>query len=140
LIENLGVVDVPPDPEMKYSELPGVRAVFHRFPSANTRSIEQFYKKYTDLKQAWESQKESAGLRGSLIAELPGGRKFIPPPPAQLKYYERTAKTLTVLRKVANNIYNSRALTPKQKREQLDNVYVNMMNAARTALGKGKIK
>lgn len=84
--------------------------------------------------------KEAAGIRGTLITKLPGVRKVLPKPPAQLQYYEQAATTLSLLRKLANSVYKSRALSPEEKRERLDNIYMNMINVARTALQKGKIK
>jgi len=131
LIKHFGIVDAPPDPKMTLADIPGIRAFVARFPSANTKSIEDFYKKYNELNRKWESAKERAGIRGY-------GIKTATPP--NLLYYRKVAKTLSVLRKQADIIYNSKDLSPEKKREMLDNIYLSMINVARAALGKKEIK
>lgn len=139
LIEELGVVEVPPDTEMKLNDLPGIRAFRVRFPSGNTRSIEQFYTKYIAAKQKWESDKERKGLRGKgLKIEKPMG--LLMGMPKELIQYEMGAKVLTLLRKSANMVYESKTMTPKEKTESLNGIYLNMTNVARAALQKKKIK
>ena len=130
LIETLGIVKAPPDPSMTLADIPGIRAFVGRFPSANTRSIETFYEKYTALSRKWESQKQRAGLRGS-------GLKV--GAPDQLVEYGKSAKALSVLRKMADQVYQSKDLAPDKKQEALNNIYFGMMNIARTALGKTPI-
>ena len=139
LIEELGVVEVPPDTEMKLSDLPGIRAFRVRFPSGNTRSIEQFYTKYIAAKQKWESDKERKGLRGKgLKIDKPTGVAL--GMSVELIKYEMGAKVLTLLRKSANMVYESKTMTPKEKTESLNGIYLNMINVARAALQKKKIK
>lgn len=93
LIKTLGVVDTPPDPEMTLSDIPGIRGFVARFPSANTRRIETFYRQYTDLSRKWESEKQRLGVRGTgvRVETLP-----------KLQGYRKVAKTLSLLRKIAD--------------------------------------
>jgi len=131
LIKHFGIVDTPPDPKMTLADIPGIKAFITRFPSANTKSIEDFYKKYNELNRKWESAKEKAGIRGYEI-------KTATPP--NLLYYRKVAKTLSTLRKQSDIIYNSKNISPEEKREMLDNIYLSMINVARAALGKKEIK
>ncbi|MCD6320373.1 MAG: hypothetical protein J7M03_06800, partial [Candidatus Desulfofervidaceae bacterium] len=131
LIEQFGIVDTPPEPKMTLADIPGIRAFVARFPSANTKSIEDFYKKYNELNRKWESTKERAGIRGYGIKTAT---------PQNLLYYRKVAKTLSTLRKQADIIYNSKNISPEKKREMLDNIYLSMINVARAALGKKEIK
>jgi len=139
LIEELGVVEIPPDTEMKLSDLPGIRAFRVRFPSGNTRSIEQFYTKYINAKRKWESDKERKGVRGKgiKINKAMGVAMGMSP---ELVKFEMSAKVLTLLRKSANMIYKNKTMTPKEKTERLNGIYLNMINVARAALQKKKIK
>jgi len=130
LIEHFKIIDVPPDPKMTLADIPGIRAFIARFPSANTKSIEDFYKEYNELNRKWESAKERAGIRGY------GIKTAIP---QKLLRYRAAAKALSILRKKADIIYNSKKLNADEKREMLDNIYLSMINVARAALNKEKI-
>jgi len=130
MIERLGIIDVPPEPSMTISDIPGIRAFSGRFPTANTRSIENFYKRYTKLKRKWESTKERAGLRGYGIEVSK---------PQRLIEDEAIAKALSVKRKVIKQIYKNEHLNPEEKRKLLNDNYWDMINLARFALGKSLI-
>lgn len=131
LIKSLGIIDTPPEPKMTLNDIPGIKSFTSRFPSSNTRSIETFYKKYYDMRTKWESTKERAGVRGK---NLTVGS------PAKLKEYRKSAKALSVLRKMASEIYESETVDPETKKETLDNIYFAMMNVARAALNKDLIR
>jgi len=130
MLDKLGVVDVPSDPSMTISDIPGIRAFSGRFPTANTRSIETFYKRYTKTKRRWESAKERAGIRG-LGIEVPKPQRLIDD--------EAVAKALSVKRKVIKQIYKNEKLGPEEKRKLLNDSYWDMINLARFALGKSLI-
>ncbi len=131
LIEGLGIVDTPPEPKMKIGDLPMFRAFISRFPSSSSRSIETFYKKYTEMNRQWESSKERIGIRGT-------GTTIASPP--KLKAYRKTAKALSTLRKMASTIYEAEDVSREEKRESLDNIYIAMINVARAALEKESLK
>jgi hypothetical protein len=131
IVRELGMIDVRPEPSMKLEDVPGIRAFMQRMPSANTRSIEQFYDQYLEAKTEWESKKEKADLRGLHLKIQP---------PADLQYMEQAAKALSVQRKVVDLIWRNKTMEPDQKRELMDNAYMNMVNISRAALGKKIIK
>jgi hypothetical protein len=131
ILTRAGVVDVPPDPSMTLSDIPGIRAFASRFPSANTKSVEMFYKRYTEAQRKWESAKQRAGVRG-LGIEIPQ--------PIQLQQYRAVAKMLSWQRKAIQGVYKAENMTPAQKREALDRYYSLMINTARAALGKKQIR
>jgi len=122
LLKTTGVIDVPEEPAATVSDMPGIRAVFARYPSANTQSIERFYDKYNDLKRGFESGKERAGIRGAGIKGTGFGSVY----PKE----EATAKTLSLLRKMAKKTYEA-DIDGAEKTKLLNNYYVAMMNAAR---------
>jgi hypothetical protein len=122
LLKTTGAIDVPEEPAATVSDMPGIRAVFARYPSANTQSIERFYDKYNDLKRGFESGKERAGIRGAGIKGTGFGSVY----PKE----EATAKTLSLLRKMAKKTYEA-DIDGEEKTKLLNNYYVAMMNAAR---------
>ena len=78
----------------------------------------------------WESQKQRVGVRGTGVQV---------DAPQQLKDYRTAAKALSTLWKIADQVYKSEEMNPKAKREALDNIYVSMMNVARSALTRKPI-
>jgi hypothetical protein len=131
LIEKLGVTDLPPEPSYGMSEIPGLRAFFSRFPTANSKSLEQFYREYNRLEKVFNTQKKKAGLRGWGV-EVPPGEK--------LANFRTAAKALNLQRKLIDITYKDRDLKPKQKRELLNYYYMGLINTARAALKKPQIK
>jgi hypothetical protein len=132
LLKTFGVVKTPPDPAMTLSDIPGARAFTARFPSSSSRSIEQFYSGYTKEKQKWESAKEVAGIRGAGIEEINKQNET-------LTQMEAVASVLSLLRKVSDSIYKDVNLTPKAKRDALDNNFYAMITLARGYYGKPPI-
>lgn len=125
------VYDVPPRPKITLERLPGLKGFMHRFPSANTRSIERFYSLYTKEKREWETKKERAGVRGY-------GIKI--EQPDKLKEYEATAKALSMLRKLAGATYDNKNMNPELKKGMMDKYYLMMINVSRVSLGLKIIK
>lgn len=133
MLKTFGAVKIPPEPTMTLSDIPGIRAFAVRFPSANTRNIEQFYKKYSDLNRKYEDTREMAGIRGKskIVPSLRVEEK-----PSLLVQYELTAKALSILREFADITYENKTMTPEKKREALDRIYYKMINVARRTLNK----
>lgn len=134
LIKEFKIVDAPPDPSMTASDIPGLRGFTQRFPSANTRSIERFYDKYSRAKQEFESQRELAGKRGKSSLGAPDTTH-----PTDLKGMEAKANTLSAYRKMAKVIHEGKGISPEAKRDALDRIYMSMINVARDGLGKKPI-
>ena len=130
LLKTSGAIKTPPDPRMRLTDLPGIRGFSQRFPTSNSRSIEQFYHRYTTANRNFESMKEKEGIRGF-------GVKI--KKPSQLEFDTKIASILSMLRKSADIVYKSN-MSPKIKRDSLDNIYINMINLARQSLGKTPIK
>ncbi len=132
LLEKVGFIDPKPEPPMDLADIPGIRAVISRFPSANSQSIERFYDKYTDLKRSFESDKERAGIRGMGIEGTGFGKSY----PRE----EATAQALSMLRKMARKTYEAKGIDSETKGKFLDSYYIMMTNAARNYFGKEPIK
>jgi len=127
LLKTLGVVKSPPDTEMTISDIPGLRAFGVRFPSANAMSISRFYKDYIKEKRTWESKKEVAGVRGGGIKNL---NKLNP----KLWKMERTATSLSTLRKMVRKLHDSK-MASKEKTKMQKELYYAMINIARRHYG-----
>jgi hypothetical protein len=56
--------------------------------------------------------------------------------PPELAMYRQAASAMNVLRHMIDIAYESRDLTPEEKRQALDNYYEAMINVARATLGK----
>lgn len=130
VLKGTGLFDTPPDPVMTLEDIPGIRGFLTRMPTANTRSIEEFYEKYTDRKREIESKKQESGLRGL------GNFGVKTEKPYDLKAMEATAKALSMQRKMVEMIYRNKTMSPEQKRASMDNIYRNMIGIARRALVK----
>lgn len=127
LMDVLGIVDRPIRPYEDWTNWPILRGFRQRMPTAQSRSIQQFYDKYHERRRAWESKKERAGMRGK-------GFRIERPP--ELVEDEKVAKELSFLRRVVQAAWDDRTLTPHQKRRAIDSVYQDMINIARRRLGK----
>jgi hypothetical protein len=132
LLEKVGFIDPKPEPPMELSDMPGIRAVVSRFPSANSQSIERFYDKYLDLKRSFESDKERVGIRGMGIQGTGFGKSY----PKE----ESTAQALSMLRKMARVTYESKAIDSETKGKLLDRYYFAMINAARAYFGQDQME
>lgn len=132
LLEKLGVIDVPLMPERDIMSLPGLSALSVRWPTANTRSIELFYKKYEKMNRQWETQKELAGIRGKGIRT-----KEAKPP--ELQIMDAAKNTLAVLGGMANEVYDNPKMGRVEKRRALDFIYISMTNVAAAALGRAQV-
>jgi len=91
-------------------------------------SIERFYKDYIKEKRTWESKKEEVGVRGKGIRGL---NKLNP----KLHGMERTAKTLSALRKILRTLHNNSDIKPEERTEMQKDMYYAMINVARRHYG-----
>jgi hypothetical protein len=131
MLDWLGVTDAPPDPSMTLADIPGIRALAARFPSANANSIEKFYKMYESEMQAWESTKQRAGVRGyGLEVDRP----------ARLQTLSTAASALSTLRKMVDLTHKNKSMEAEEKREALDSLYFAMINIARAQLQKKPLR
>jgi hypothetical protein len=130
VLKGLNLVDAPTSPAMTLADLPGIKGFIQRMPTANSRSIEEFYKEYTDLKVEYESAKQQAGVRGLGKFGIKGQT------PEALQKYESTAKALSVYRSLADMIYENKTMPSETKRQNLDALYMQMIDTARASLKK----
>jgi hypothetical protein len=130
LLKKTGMVDAPPDPAMTLADVPGIRGFIQRMPTANARSIEEFYAAYGKAKQTRESAKQEAGIRGL------GAFGVKTETPEALRQMETFAKALSMQRKMVSLIYENRTMPADKKREAMDAIYRNMIQTAQKGLGK----
>lgn len=138
MLNALGVTEKKYKPEMTLADIPGIKGFVSRFPSANSKSIEDFYRALNTERENYKGQSLSGGAAGKLVRAYASGKK-ITFKSNDLKKYEMTAETLSNLRAAADLIYETN-MDGKQKRIILDKIYYRMINTARAALGKEEIK
>jgi hypothetical protein len=136
LLEAFGIVDLPPQPERTLSDIPGLKAFVPRFPSGSTESIESFYEDYNKAKKVRKSLKEllSRGDKEEAEAYLKKNKEFINK--ARWGQLRSIHKNLSGQRKRIQVIYKDRKMSPKEKRQKLNIIYIEMTNTAREYLGK----
>lgn len=136
LLEAFGIVDLPPQPERTLSDIPGLKAFVPRFPTGSTESIERFYKDYNEAQKVHKSLKALVvkGDQAEIQAYLKKNKALLNK--ARFKELKGIAKQLSGLRKSVRSIYQSRKFSPKEKRQKLNAIYIEMTNTARSYLGK----
>jgi len=126
VLKETGLVKFPVPPERKVTEMPGIRVFSHRFPSANTRSIEILYRRLEEQERKWGDQREEWKIRGWGI-DLPV--------PTELRELRETRDSLHGLRLLLE-VTREKEMDPKLKRAQMDVITLTMINLARIKLGK----
>jgi hypothetical protein len=148
ILKSVGAVNVAPAPSMTLADLPLIGGFVQRFPTSNAQSIEDFYKKYQENKRIWEDKKVTSGIRdisrdmrieGKASSMKPLEKMMVGMPPDLIMQTE-VAQVLTLLRKETSFIRDNIQLTPDQKRNALDSIYIQMTNISRLALGKQLLK
>ncbi|MEO2054693.1 MAG: LPD38 domain-containing protein [Nitrospira sp.] len=132
IIKNQGVVELPPVPQETLADIPLIRAFVVRFPNTSAQSINTFYEKYKDAQRS--SSSYIALLRQEKDEEAE-------------KYYEKheqeinnskpmrdISKALGAYSQSIRGIYDDPKMSPEDKRDAIDLVYVEMIDLAKEAL------
>ena len=115
--------DMPSDPAGHWWEyLPVVKGFFSRMPRTSTSSVEEFYNQLHDATVAHNSdRKRSGGM---------GGKDY------DLRSLEYANKQMKYLWDRAQRIRDDVQMSPEKKRTEADQVYREIIDTAREAIGK----
>ena len=119
VLEKTGTSSRPPAEEKKNSELPVINA-FTVDSTGGGQIMEDFYKKFDEVTAKAKSGEKNNNVDGHIVfAE---------------KRLQTASKSIGKLRKAYRDIQGSFKLTPKQKREQMDKLDLQMNNIAKNTL------
>lgn len=121
-----GVVPDPVKPAHTVADLPIIKAFVVRHPTANAQPIQDFYNRYYERKQVYdtvmalaregnaEAAEKEYALAPNAVAELDGMRE-----------------ALTNISKMVRMIHKNPDATPQEKRQLIDTLYMQMILIAR---------
>jgi hypothetical protein len=149
ILKGTGITPNIPDPSPELADLPILKSFLVRSPTgSSSKSVNQFYRKLQQFEGMEKVYKEHIAL-GDQKAAIRFRDKN---PEAGLGYdYQRSthysataralrrvARQMADVRKKQREVYNSRTMTPQEKRKALDQMNVKMTTHAQIALANLK--
>jgi hypothetical protein len=125
-LELTGVTDKKNWPTNKNADILFLRAFASRHPSSSAESIQQFYDEYEKREKAKNTAK-LLDTRG----DTDGARKIRDE--RALANATSTHRQIGAMNKEVRRIYDDKKLSPDDKREQIDLLYLKMINLAQRA-------
>lgn len=125
-LEKTGITDEKKWPTNKNADVPLLRAFASRHPSSSAESIQQFYDEYEKREKAKNTAK-LLNTRG----DTDGARKIREE--RALANATSTHRQIGAMNKEVRRIYDDKKLSPDDKREQIDLLYLKMINLAQKA-------
>jgi len=124
-----GVIDDPIKPEQTLADIPVIRAFVVRNPSASSEYITTFYDKYEKVNKIFNSidALQKAG-------NFEEANKLLTNLPAEATILKSTYKLVQDLDKRVRDTYNSKFLSPNEKRQLIDEMYRNMIDISKYSL------
>lgn len=126
-------LDLPEKPAERWTQLPGVRAVFSRGDSGRSHSIEKFYEAMDDIRRAHASARtlEKAGDDRAQDYAADPDNQFLR---SMFPLSDQVAGKLSEQRKALGKVYSSRDLTREEKAAKRDEINQAMTRSAREFL------
>ena len=118
-LETTGAVAGKIAPTSTAADIPLLKAFAARYPSAGSQSVEQFYDTYGERKKAnaeFEFKRKRGEFTEGMARENPG---------------ENIHKMIGTLHRRIRDTYEDRKLTPDQKRNTIDTMYLQIIEAAK---------
>ena len=138
-LRKVGMLPDPPKPEATLADMPFIKAFAVRYPSASVQPIQDFHDGYLKQKAylaSWERFKKEADLQGMKhIQDIAGKGLF------QSKTLDGINEVLKINSQMIRNIERSPSISPKEKRQLIDGLYLKMIDTAiygRTLMEQGK--
>lgn len=124
-----GVIDDPIKPEQTLSDMPVIRAFVVRNPSSGSEYITTFYDKYEKVNKIFNSidTLQKAG-------NFEEANKLLTNLPAEATVLKSTYRLVQDLDKRVRDTYNSKFLSPNEKRQLIDEMYRNMIDISKYSL------
>jgi hypothetical protein len=126
---NSGIIDDPIKPEETLSDIPIIRAFVVRNPSSGSEYITTFYDKYEKVNKIFNSidTLQKAG-------NFEEANKLLTNLPAEATVLKSTYRLVQDLDKRVRDTYNSKFLSPNEKRQLIDEMYRNMIDISKYSL------
>lgn len=118
LLKGLGIVSPPPEPAKTAADIPFIKAFVAREPiGSGSESVNKFYKYYEEANQtkAAVTEMSEKGMEQEAVEYL---KKH--PAGFYTKGLNKVVRTFSELRKKRDAVFESRDLTPEQKKAALD--------------------
>ena len=124
-----GIIDDPIKPEETLSDIPIIRAFVVRNPSAGSEYITTFYDKYEKVNKIFNSidTLQKAG-------NFEEANKLLTNLPVEATVLKSTYRLVQDLDKRVRDTYNSKFLSPNEKRQLIDEMYRNMIDISKYSL------
>lgn len=124
-----GVIDNPIKPEQTLADIPVIRAFVVRNPSAGSEYITTFYDKYEKVNKIFNSidTLQKAG-------NFEEANKLLTNLPVEATILKTSYKLVQDLDKRVRDTYNSKFLSPNEKRQLIDEMYRNMIDISKYSL------
>ena len=124
-----GVIDDPIKPEQTLADIPVIRAFVVRNPSAGSEYITTFYDKYEKVNKIFNSidTLQKAG-------NFEEANKLLTNLPIEATVLKSTYRLVQDLDKRVRDTYNSKFLSPNEKRQLIDEMYRNMIDISKYSL------
>ena len=124
-----GVIDDPIKPEQTLADIPVIRAFVVRNPSASSEYITTFYDKYEKVNKIFNSidTLQKAG-------NFEEANKLLTNLPVEATVLKSTYRLVQDLDKRVRDTYNSKFLSPNEKRQLIDEMYRNMIDISKYSL------
>lgn len=130
-LQAAGLADVKVKPAASVSDIPFVKAFVVRNPSANTKSIAEFDKIYSENKMVMDTIK-SLSKRGNLTE----AEKLMLDPELQSKManFAGVQDAIKNQAEFIQRVYRDPSMSPDEKRQIIDGVYYGMTETAKAGL------
>ena len=123
----------PEPPSTTLADIPVLRAFATRWPTGQAQSIQKFYDRLEEL----ETKVSTLRFEGRYPGRAPGAPKLTPQEDAELKRLRTANKRMRRLNQAIRAAYSSDD-SPDQKRRQIADYMLQMLEIARETLGKPK--
>ena len=110
-----------------------LRAFATRWPTGQAQSIQKFYDRLQEL----ETKVSTLRFEGRYPGRAPGAPELTPQEDAELRRLRTANKRLRRLNQAIRAVESSN-VSPEQKRQQIDDYMLQMLEIARETLGKPK--
>lgn len=131
-LEAAGLGDKIPKPNQTIIEKLELNAFATRYPRSSTKSIEKFYDNYQDAKSRLTSKKYAKKYELYTDEEIESAEDRIEKL-YDMRTLDRAYKAIQMSQKEINNIMRDPDIQPEEKRQLVDELYIQMIDFAKEA-------
>lgn len=124
-LRDAGLAPDPVMPAWTLADIPFIKAFIARYPSSTAQSIQDFYDNYYTAKRYYDTvvtlAKQGDVRASELMADHAG----------EMVQLDGIRETLTGLSRLVHDVYKNPEMTPSDKRQLIDTIYMNMIDLAK---------